>query len=119
MKRTDLYVGVIALVVFFAGAGYILLYKGDSPSTAVNNENAPLFSYTREEVAIHNSSTSCWSIVENSVYDLTSWIKNHPGGPEAISAMCGKDATELFNSQHGGQSNPLQALEQHNIGSLK
>ncbi|PIR89457.1 MAG: hypothetical protein COU07_00970 [Candidatus Harrisonbacteria bacterium CG10_big_fil_rev_8_21_14_0_10_40_38] len=52
------------------------------------------------DVAKHNSKTSCWTIIDGKVYDLTEWIGQHPGGQQAILSLCGKDGTEAFRNQH-------------------
>jgi cytochrome b involved in lipid metabolism len=75
--------------------------------------------YTLAQVATHSNSTSCWSVVNASVYDLTSWINSHPGGKQAIVSMCGKDATTAFENQHGGQRRPEQELASFFIGNYK
>ena len=75
--------------------------------------------YSFEEVQTHNSKQSCWSAIRGKVYDLTSWISNHPGGEKAILSICGKDGTEAFIKQHGGKDNPEKALSQFEIGELQ
>lgn len=62
---------------------------------------------------------SCLTIINGGVYDLTSWIAQHPGGEEKILSICGKDGSTLFNDQHGGQRKPENILEKFKIGSLK
>ena len=58
--------------------------------------------YTMADVSTHASTASCWTVVNNTVYDVTKWILRHPGGTRAIAGMCGKDATAAFTGQHGG-----------------
>ena len=53
-------------------------------------------SYTAEEVAQHNSSNSCWVIIEGNVYDVTSFLDDHPGSFVPIVELAGKDATQAF-----------------------
>lgn len=73
---------------------------------------------TLSQIAKHNSSTSCWSAINGSVYDLTSWIPNHPGGEQAILSMCGIDGSNAYNNQHGGSSKPARILGGFKIGTL-
>jgi len=75
--------------------------------------------YSFEEVQTHNSKQSCWSAIRGKVYDLTSWISNHPGGEKAILSICGKDGTEAFVNQHGGKNKPEKALSQFEIGEIQ
>merc|ERR1719217_1294153 len=57
-------------------------------------------SFTKEEVAKHNSKASCWVILHNRVLDVTTFLKDHPGGELAILTFAGKDATEEFDMIH-------------------
>ncbi len=75
-------------------------------------------SYTMAQVKAHASASSCWSAVGGSVYDLSAWIKRHPGGSQAILSLCGIDGTAAFNAQHGGQSRPASELAAFKIGTL-
>jgi len=34
------------------------------------------------------------------VYDVTGWIKDHPGGETSITGNAGKDATKFFDVIH-------------------
>ena len=74
--------------------------------------------YTTTEVATHNDQSSCWTTINGSVYDITSYIPRHPGGKSAILKICGKDGASLFERQHGGQSRPERTLEGFYIGPL-
>ncbi|RRD50219.1 cytochrome b5-like heme/steroid binding domain-containing protein [Arachnia propionica] len=82
-----------------------------SPSTEAGK-------YTAEEVAKHNTESDCWAIVDGNAYDLTEWIGSHPGGPGAITKMCGTDATQAFQGKHGGAEGPTKALERFLLGPV-
>ena len=71
------------------------------------------------EVVTHNDGTSCWSVVNGNVYDLTTWIGKHPGGSNAILMLCGKDGSTAFNAQHGGSAMQENKLASYKIGVLK
>lgn len=74
--------------------------------------------YTMKAVATHSGAASCWSAVNGKVYDLTSWISQHPGGAERILSICGKDGSAAFNDQHGGQRRPENELAGFLLGDL-
>ena len=90
--------------------------SASAPKTSLAS-NAPK-SYTLEDVAKHYSASSCWSAINGQVYDLTSWINQHPGGSQAILIICGKDGSSAFNDQHGGQRRPANELTGFAIGAL-
>lgn len=73
---------------------------------------------TMTVVAQHSSRTDCWSAINGSVYDLTSWIPKHPGGEGAIVQLCGKDGSAKFNGQHGGDSGKAKILTGFKVGAL-
>ena len=75
--------------------------------------------FTMNEVLTHNSSSNCWSTINGSVYDLTSWISRHPGGPEKIMQICGTDGSEKFNGQHGDSRQAQRAHFLLKIGTLQ
>jgi len=74
--------------------------------------------YTMSDVAMHATVSSCWTAVNDSVYDVTSWVNKHPGGSTAILGLCGKDGSDRFNGKHGGQSRPESELANFKIGIL-
>ncbi|MDQ5949420.1 MAG: hypothetical protein QG589_546 [Patescibacteria group bacterium] len=74
--------------------------------------------FTLAEVAQHGTSASCYTIVQGTVYDVTTWIAQHPGGEKAILGMCGKDATSAFVKKHGGQPKPEEELKNFKIGTF-
>jgi cytochrome b involved in lipid metabolism len=74
---------------------------------------------TMEQVSMNASEESCWSVVDGSVYDLTEWINQHPGGASRIIQLCGTDGTSLFQGQHGGAAAPESTLERYLLGPLQ
>jgi cytochrome b involved in lipid metabolism len=70
------------------------------------------------EVTLHNSATSCYTVIRDTVYDVTSFIPKHPGGASKIERMCGKDGTQSFVNQHGGSSDPEQVLATFKVAPL-
>lgn len=75
--------------------------------------------YTVAEVARHASPEDCWTIVNGTVYDVTSFISRHPAGAADIRAMCGRDASDDFLGQHEGQREPEDWLATLRIGAVR
>ena len=74
--------------------------------------------YTMAQVRANNTAANCWAVIDDSVYDLTNWIKSHPGGSGAIVGLCGVDGSSSFNARHGGQSSPKSTLAGYLLGPL-
>ena len=75
--------------------------------------------YTLAQVKANNTAANCWTIVDDNVYNLTTWINAHPGGSNAIMSLCGVDGTSAFKSQHAGRAMPVGQLDSLKIGTLK
>jgi cytochrome b involved in lipid metabolism len=52
--------------------------------------------YTIEEVAKHDSEIDCWTVVNDKIYNITPFLKTHPGGMKIMKAA-GKDGTDIFS----------------------
>merc|ERR1712137_1262418 len=56
--------------------------------------------FSMEEVEKHNTNTDCWVVLHGRVLNVTSFLKEHPGGELAIMTFAGKDATKEFDMIH-------------------
>lgn len=74
--------------------------------------------FTLAQVAQHATPQNCWTTINGGVYNVTSWINQHPGGAEAIISLCGKDGSAAFNDEHGGERRPANELASFKIGTL-
>jgi len=95
-------------------AGAILPMQASPTVSVATGETT----FTPEQIQTHNSAVSCYVAIAGQVYDLTTWINQHPGGPERILNICGTDATVAFNAQHSGQRRPAEELAHFRIGRL-
>lgn len=55
------------------------------PATSDTTSTQKPGTFTMAQVQAHNSASSCYSVVNGSVYDLTNWIDRHPGGKKPFS----------------------------------
>lgn len=102
----------------------------ENTSTEPTTVNEPgVSNLTATEVAIHDSATDCWTIINDQVYNITAYIPNHPGGDEVLRA-CGNDGATLFTTgstesgeqvkSRGGHSTSAEVqLEAFLIGDLQ
>ncbi|CAN5711464.1 hypothetical protein BH11PAT2_BH11PAT2_08780 [soil metagenome] len=104
MKTT---LALAALFLLVLGGGYLLNGKNNLPAPTAQTAQTNLGTYTQAEVATHDTTNNCWATINGNVYNLTSWIAQHPGGEAPILGLCGKDGTSAFDGQHstGGQAN--------------
>ncbi|MGA1171702.1 MAG: cytochrome b5 domain-containing protein [Aquiluna sp.] len=97
--------------------------ESDEPQPTQTAEPTPtpeesVNGYTLAQVSERNSAAECWVVIDGGVYDLTQWIRSHPGGSGAILNLCGKDGTASFTSQHGGQARPSSTLDGYYLAPL-
>ncbi|MEN9710137.1 MAG: hypothetical protein RL441_129, partial [Actinomycetota bacterium] len=75
--------------------------------------------YTMAQVATHNKSSDCWTVVGTNVYNVTALVNSHSGGSGTITPNCGKDGTANYNGQHGGKTSILNTMNStYQIGVL-
>ena len=74
--------------------------------------------YSIQDVEAHATATSCRSIVRGQVYDFTTRAWQHPWWSGKILAICGKDATPVFEKIHGGKEKPEMKLKDFYIGDI-
>ena len=70
-----------------------------------------------DEVKKHSKKDDAWTIIENKVYNISSWIPKHPGG-EIIMQAVGKDATQLFLNNNHPSYVKKTILPKYYIGNL-
>ena len=97
--------------------------ESDEPQPTQASEPTPtpeetVNGYSLTQVSERNSAAECWVVIDGGVYDLTQWIRSHPGGSGAILNLCGKDGTASFSSQHGGQARPPSTLDGYYLAPL-
>lgn len=112
---------LILVVALIGGFTYITLTNRpvdqiESDSSAATGEAGV---YAMAEVTTHKTPADCWSAINGSVYDLSTWVSRHPGGPAAIESLCGTDGSVTFSKQHGTTPKPQEALILLKIGELK
>ncbi|KAF0975172.1 hypothetical protein FDP41_005925 [Naegleria fowleri] len=73
--------------------------------------------YSREQVAAHSSENDCWMICHGLVYDVTTYLNEHPGGVNLMMKNAGKDCTSDFEAMfHSPKARNI--LKKYLIGEL-
>lgn len=109
--------GTIAMTYVVGHSGAESVWK-EAYAEAKTPIESKLRAITLEEVRSHNTQTDCWTVVGESVYDVTSFVSRHPAGSPAIKEMCGKNASEDYLDEHSGQQEPEMWLEKLKIGTV-
>ncbi|KAI0833116.1 acyl-CoA dehydrogenase NM domain-like protein [Hypoxylon sp. FL0890] len=73
--------------------------------------------FTRDEVAKHNTEDSLWFVIDSKVYDVTDFVDAHPGGEAVLRQVAGQDATVAFYNLH--RHEVLSKYEDLFIGTLE
>ena len=123
----------ILIIIILLAVGYFYFLGNKNYIQSMNNSNVAsqaVASDTEEstasgtkpfitmtEIATHNTKADCWTAIEGKVYNMTSFIPQHPGG-DKILIVCGKDGTQAFVNQHNNGQMQLNILSQLNIGDL-
>ena len=53
------------------------------------------------ELAQHNTGASCWFAIRGTVYDVTAFLEDHPGGDDVLKDKAGQDATQVSLDETG------------------
>ncbi|CAN0067796.1 cytochrome b5-like [Lampetra fluviatilis] len=74
--------------------------------------------YRRADVKLHNDTASgTWIILHDNVYDVSSFLDQHPGGEEVLLEQAGGDGTESFEDV-GHSRDARELLPQYLVGHL-
>jgi len=64
--------------------------KGKSPKRMI----------TMAEVKQHKIEEDAWTVLRGRVYNISPYIRFHPGGKDMLMKGAGRDCTALFNKYH-------------------
>ncbi|XP_075694645.1 cytochrome b5 type B [Rhinoderma darwinii] len=81
------------------------------------SEETQVVYYTLEDVSKRNSAKELWLVIHGRVYDITSFVEEHPGGEEVLFEQAGADATESFEDV-GHSVDAREMLKQYYVGDL-
>lgn len=67
--------------------------KGGNQGEGATEREAPMPTFSWEEIQKHNLRTDKWLVIDRKVYNITKWSSRHPGGHRVIGHYAGEDAT--------------------------
>jgi cytochrome b involved in lipid metabolism len=116
---------VLVLVVVFAmWFGSMQNKSGVNQNSVQNQEQVvekPKLTLDMQEVARHNTSQDCWTVVREKVYNVTAFSSLHTGGADKIIYNCGKDGTVGFDTKGEKGSHKegsIDVLNKYLLGDL-
>ena len=74
------------------------------------------------EVAGHASASDCWMAINGKVYELSSYLPDHPSRPSIVLPWCGQEASEAYRTKMKGRPHSPRAdqlLALYYIGELQ
>ncbi|CAG8034666.1 unnamed protein product [Penicillium nalgiovense] len=74
--------------------------------------------FSVEDVASHKDRTDLWVIIHGKVYDLTKYVRDHPGGADVLYDVAGLDATEAYD-EVGHSEDADEIMNTFMIGTVK
>ncbi|CAN8245016.1 unnamed protein product [Cochlearia groenlandica] len=118
-------IAVIGLLLcFLVSALFLIQSKRTKPKSHNNHQETTttkepldvIKSYSKSEISLHNKREDCWVIIKDKVYDVTSYVEEHPGG-DAILDHAGDDSTDgFFGPQHA--TRVFDMIDDFYIGEL-
>lgn len=73
--------------------------------------------YTLAQVSEHKSGSDMWLTIDSKVYNISSFLSDHPGGEEVLLEFAGLDASEAFE-EIGHSQDARDLLVKMQIGTL-
>lgn len=73
---------------------------------------------TQADVASKNTADCCYVTVGTKVYDVTSFVESHPGGPELVLQYAGQDVKEIMDDEvsHAHTDSAWEILDECLVG---
>ena len=81
-----------------------IMLSTPTPSPATMNStiqcNSAVPQVPFAELSKHDDGQDCWVALHQNVFELTSFLRLHPGGNSTLAPCCGSDCTARFDDQH-------------------
>ncbi|KAJ3830932.1 cytochrome b5-like heme/steroid binding domain-containing protein, partial [Lentinula raphanica] len=76
--------------------------------------------YDASELPAHASLSTCWISYKGRVYDISGFLRDHPGGEDVILKYAGQDVERVMKDkdEHEHSDSAYDMLEEYVIGRL-
>eukprot|EP00756_Hemistasia_phaeocysticola_P007731 Hpha_TRINITY_DN14378_c0_g1::TRINITY_DN14378_c0_g1_i1::g.86587::m.86587 len=110
----------LGIAAKFAGEAREKWRQKHRDGEAIESESGELQLYALEEVQKHRSAGSLWVTYKGEVYDVTEFLKLHPGGHDLLLSAGGLDLGHFFSAYtvHLRSDKALEWLQSYKIGRL-
>lgn len=92
------------------------------PGTAAGVATAGDRTYDLAEVARHARPDDCWLAIDAQVYDLSTYVPQHPADPSVLAPWCGREASQAYHTKMKGRPHSPyanQLLPRYRIGAVR
>lgn len=79
----------------------------------------PAHPHSRAGVKKHNAENDLWVIVRGKIFDVTSFVADHPGGSWALVNLAGSDASKEFLSNHSDEQSAWRMLMRFYVADVQ
>lgn len=123
-------IGTLFAIVRYSFASYFI--PQISSTTVVQNSSKtikptphamPTKIYSLQDISSHNSSDSCWVVVNKYVYDISAILKQYSSSTTQNVQICGTDQSTTFSKMLGqnglNASQLISFLAQYAIGKVE
>lgn len=73
--------------------------------------------YSMEDVKKNCENNQTWVVINNSIYNVTEFLNEHPGGEEVLLEQSGRNATEAFEDV-GHSTDAREMMKKYKVGEL-
>lgn len=106
----------LALTAFLLIVSLIYLTNLFSGNTTPPANRSATASLSSSDVAKHSTADDCYLIINNNVYNVSSYMNSHPGGSWVIASRCGNEVTGIFAQIHSNRAWDL--LAKYKLGTI-
>jgi cytochrome b involved in lipid metabolism len=96
----------LATMMFWLCVAGLALWSALAPTEFADAAGQKI---TPEELSRHAGSDDCWMAIRGKVYDVTSYLPDHPSRPGLVEPWCGKEATAAYDTKTKGRKHSAEA----------